>query len=102
MDTDTKDANGNGCIMNNNNHKPVVMANSSLGGERAQDHVHANGKGDCDSNSLLALQRGGMSRNSDTKTRRKVQWNDKNGNKLAEVLEYEPRLFLLFSFFYFF
>ncbi|KAE9619200.1 hypothetical protein Lalb_Chr02g0150621 [Lupinus albus] len=34
-----------------------------------------------------------MSRKSEKghKTRRKkVQWNDKNGNKLVEVLEYEP------------
>ncbi|KAL5138501.1 hypothetical protein HKD37_10G028662 [Glycine soja] len=53
-----------------------------------EDHV--NGEDDSDSNSLLPPRRGGMSRNCE-KTRRKVQWNDRNGNKLAEVLEYEPR-----------
>ncbi|KAJ1381106.1 hypothetical protein SESBI_45455 [Sesbania bispinosa] len=79
MDTDPKDANN--YIMD----KPVVA--SALGGEKVEDH--ANGEDDSDSNSLLPPRRGGMSRNCD-KTHRKVQWNDKNGNKLAEVLEYEP------------
>ncbi|EXC24414.1 hypothetical protein L484_003722 [Morus notabilis] len=44
---------------------------------------------DSDCNSLLSPRRGGMSRKSD-KIRRKVQWNDKNGNKLVEILEFEP------------
>lgn len=66
--------------------KPVVA--SAMDGEKVEDH--ANGEDDSDSNSLLPPRRGGMSRNSDN-TQRKVQWNDKNGNKLAEVLEYEPR-----------
>ncbi|CAJ1967183.1 unnamed protein product [Sphenostylis stenocarpa] len=79
---DSKDVNG--CIMDK--HKPVMA--SSLGSEKVEDHV--NGDDDSDSNALLPPRRGGMSRNSD-KTRRKVQWNDRNGNKLAEVLEYEPR-----------
>ncbi|KAG2403600.1 uncharacterized protein HKW66_Vig0188870 [Vigna angularis] len=79
---DSKDVNG--CIMDK--HKPVVA--SSLRSEKVEDHV--NGDDDSDSNSLLPPRRGGMSRNSD-KTRRSVQWNDRNGNKLAEVLEYEPR-----------
>ncbi|KAK7279199.1 hypothetical protein RJT34_24245 [Clitoria ternatea] len=77
---DTKDV-ANGCVRD----KPLVASN--LGGEKVEDHV--NGEDDSDSNALLPPRRGGMSRNSD-KTRRKVQWNDKNGNKLAEVLEYEP------------
>ncbi|KAL5781617.1 hypothetical protein ACOSP7_006646 [Xanthoceras sorbifolium] len=42
-----------------------------------------------ESNSLLPPRKGGMSRKSD-KDRRKVQWNDRNGNKLVEVLEFEP------------
>ncbi|KAG4907202.1 hypothetical protein JHK82_055863 [Glycine max] len=74
----------NGCLMDK--HKPVVA--SSLVCEKVEDHV--NGEDDSDSNSLLPPRRGGMSRNCE-KTRRKVQWNDRNGNKLAEVLEYEPR-----------
>ncbi|KAL2993726.1 hypothetical protein AAZX31_10G128700 [Glycine max] len=80
---DSKDING--CLMDK--HKPVVT--SSLVCEKVEDHV--NGEDDSDSNSLLPPRRGGMSRNCE-KTRRKVQWNDRNGNKLAEVLEYEPRL----------
>ncbi|KAH7573179.1 hypothetical protein JRO89_XS03G0084400 [Xanthoceras sorbifolium] len=44
-----------------------------------------------ESNSLLPPRKGGMSRKSD-KDRRKVQWNDRNGNKLVEVLEFEPSL----------
>jgi hypothetical protein len=44
---------------------------------------------DSDCNSLLPPRRGGMSRKSD-KVRRKVQWNDRNGDKLAEVVEFEP------------
>ncbi|KAG4983251.1 hypothetical protein AAZX31_10G128700 [Glycine max] len=78
---DSKDING--CLMDK--HKPVVT--SSLVCEKVEDHV--NGEDDSDSNSLLPPRRGGMSRNCE-KTRRKVQWNDRNGNKLAEVLEYEP------------
>ncbi|OMO95367.1 hypothetical protein COLO4_15946 [Corchorus olitorius] len=42
-----------------------------------------------ESNSLLPPKKGGMSRKTE-KTRRKVQWNDNNGNKLAEILEFEP------------
>lgn len=82
VDMDSKDING--CLMDK--HKPVVT--SSLVCEKVEDHV--NGEDDSDSNSLLPPRRGGMSRNCE-KTRRKVQWNDRNGNKLAEVLEYEPR-----------
>lgn len=44
---------------------------------------------DSDCDSLLPPRSGGMSRKSD-KIRRKVQWNDKNGNKLVEILEFEP------------
>ena len=86
MDSEsTKEANG-GCV---NNNKPVAVA--SLDGVKVEEG-HANGEDDSDSNSLLPPRRGGMSRKSENKTRsRKVQWNDKNGNKLVEVLEYEPR-----------
>ncbi|EOY06155.1 hypothetical protein QUC31_016434 [Theobroma cacao] len=50
---------------------------------------HADGEEYSESNSLLPPKKGGMSRKPE-KTRRKVQWNDKNGNKLVEVLEFEP------------
>lgn len=38
---------------------------------------------------LVPPRRGGLSRKVD-KQQRKVMWNDNNGNKLAQVLEYQP------------
>ncbi|CAJ1976529.1 unnamed protein product [Sphenostylis stenocarpa] len=87
MDTkSTKDTNG--C-----NNKPmaltVTVTVASLEGREVADH--SNREDEKDSNSLLPAPRGGMSRKSDkTKRKRKVQWNDKIGNKLVEVLEYVP------------
>lgn len=41
---------------------------------------------------LLPARKGGLSTNSsDRKHKQKVQWNDMNGDKLTEVLEYQPR-----------
>ncbi|XP_019441099.1 PREDICTED: uncharacterized protein LOC109346150 isoform X2 [Lupinus angustifolius] len=80
MDTESpKDVNGN---MN----KPMASL------EASKVEGHANSEDDSDSKSLLPPRIGGMSRKSDnSKThRKKVQWNDKNGKKLVEVLEYEP------------
>ena len=69
-----------------------VNESLSSGGTRDIEKVEerANGDDDSESNSLLPPRKGGMSRKTN-KTRRKVQWNDRNGNKLVEVLEYEPR-----------
>ncbi|XP_043690694.1 uncharacterized protein LOC122641501 isoform X2 [Telopea speciosissima] len=39
--------------------------------------------------SLLSPRRGGISKNP-KKSRQKVQWKDRNGNKLVEVLEFQP------------
>ncbi|KAJ4827978.1 hypothetical protein Tsubulata_009511 [Turnera subulata] len=77
MDKDAKDANG---LKN----RPLI----SVEDEKHEDPD--NGEDYSELNSLLPPRRGGMSRNSD-KVRRKVQWNDNNGNKLAEVLEFVPR-----------
>ncbi|KAL8104865.1 uncharacterized protein LOC141679007 [Apium graveolens] len=38
---------------------------------------------------LVPPRRGGLSRKVE-KSQRKVMWNDNNGNKLAQVLEYQP------------
>lgn len=78
MDTRAKDSNG--------------CKDSPLGSVDTKVEKLLNGQRDEDSdcNSLLPPRRGGMSRQSD-KVRRNVQWNDNNGNKLAEVLEFEPR-----------
>ncbi|KAE8735985.1 Actin-related protein 2/3 complex subunit 2 [Hibiscus syriacus] len=42
-----------------------------------------------ESNTLLPPKKGGILRKSE-RTDRKVQWNDKNGNKLAEIIVFEP------------
>ncbi|XP_058752584.1 uncharacterized protein LOC131625762 [Vicia villosa] len=89
MDTVSKKDGVNGCVK-----KPlaVAVAVASLEMDRKQDEDRVNGKNDSDSNSLSTLPRkGGMSRKlNKSKTSRRVQWNDMIGNKLVEVLEYEP------------
>ncbi|XP_058101484.1 uncharacterized protein LOC131245797 [Magnolia sinica] len=47
---------------------------------------------DEESNSLLSPRTGGLlsKRMKKNPSRRKVQWNDRNGNKLVEVLEFQP------------
>ncbi|XP_027937397.1 uncharacterized protein LOC114192042 [Vigna unguiculata] len=87
MDTkSSKDTNG--CV-----NKPmaltVTLTVASLEGRKVEDH--SSREDDNDSNSLLPAPRGGMSRKLDkTYRKRKVQWNDRIGNKLVEVLEYVP------------
>ncbi|KAL4272795.1 hypothetical protein GQ457_13G026280 [Hibiscus cannabinus] len=73
---DVKDVNG---------HKNTSF--SSIDSAETEDHT--DGEDYSESNALLVPKRGGMSRKSD-KTRRNVQWNDRNGNKLVEILEFEP------------
>lgn len=77
MDTDAKDVNG--C---------KTKAVGGIDSAKVADH-HVNGEEDSESNSLLPPRRGGMSRKSE-KTQRKVQWNDRNGNKLTEVMVFDP------------
>lgn len=78
MDTDAKDAKNGG------KNEPLSETIDSQ-----KEEEHANGDEDSESNSLLPPRKGGISSKTN-KTRRKVQWNDRNGNKLVEVLEYEP------------
>ncbi|XVE81910.1 hypothetical protein DITRI_Ditri15bG0104200 [Diplodiscus trichospermus] len=73
---DVKDENGH-------NNKTLGTTDSL----KVEDHTE--GEDYSESNSLLPPKKGGMSRKPE-KTRRNVQWNDKNGNKLAEILEFEP------------
>ncbi|GMI64160.1 hypothetical protein like AT2G33390 [Hibiscus trionum] len=73
---DVKDVNGH----KNNNLSAM---------DSADTEDHTDGEDYSESNALLVPKRGGMSRKSD-KTRRKVQWNDRNGNKLVEIMEFEP------------
>ncbi|RZC87321.1 hypothetical protein C5167_041372 [Papaver somniferum] len=43
-----------------------------------------------ESSSLLSPRKGGISKKRSKKTRRKVQWNDKDGDNLVEILEFQP------------
>ncbi|CAK7327304.1 unnamed protein product [Dovyalis caffra] len=80
MDTDiNKDTNGF-------KNEPSMM---TLGSPKVEEDVEENGEDYSEFKALLPPRKGGMSRNSD-KVRRKVQWNDNHGNKLVEVLEFEP------------
>lgn len=70
-------------VKNGSINKPLVSVESEkveLNGETEKDN---------ETESLLPSRRGGLSKKSG-KPRLKVQWNDKNGNKLAEVLEFQP------------
>ncbi|THG16048.1 hypothetical protein TEA_028947 [Camellia sinensis var. sinensis] len=71
-------------------NKPLVSVESEkveLNGETEKDN---------ETESLLPSRRGGLSKKSG-KPRLKVQWNDKNGNKLAEVLEFQPRSIVIYN-----
>nr|XP_027116627.1 uncharacterized protein LOC113734324 isoform X2 [Coffea arabica]XP_027118860.1 uncharacterized protein LOC113736203 isoform X1 [Coffea arabica] len=63
-----------------------------LNGVDSQNLALNGGKDEQEESQLLLPpnNEGGLSKKSG-KPRRKVQWNDKNGNKLAEVLEFQPR-----------
>lgn len=75
-----------------NGHKNETSA--TIDSPKLEDHT--DGEDYNESNSLLPQNKGGISTKSE-KTQRKVQWNDRNGNKLAEVMVFEPR-YLLFWF----
>ncbi|XP_010522463.1 PREDICTED: uncharacterized protein LOC104801072 [Tarenaya hassleriana] len=75
-------------------HKEVKEANGCenkplSGSDIGETEDRFSGDDESESQCLLPPRKGGMSRNTE-KIRRNVQWNDTNGNKLAEVLEYEP------------
>ncbi|XP_074320331.1 uncharacterized protein LOC141657100 [Silene latifolia] len=71
----------------NVNNKPLI---SSLKPERKEFEESMSSKEDSvvESQRLLRPRNGGISKDV-SKTRRKVQWNDINGNKLAEVVEFQ-------------
>ncbi|CAI0436915.1 unnamed protein product [Linum tenue] len=79
MSMDDKEENG--C-----DTKPLI----SKDGDEVENQGDDGEEEEGESNSLLAPRKGGMSRKSG-KVRRNVQWNDKNGRKLAEILVFEPR-----------
>ncbi|PKI35109.1 uncharacterized protein LOC116198890 [Punica granatum] len=57
--------------------------------EDEEGHNPIGGEDESEVNSLLPPRTGGMSRKLE-KTGRKVRWNDNDGNKLFEVLEFQP------------
>ncbi|KAM5553290.1 hypothetical protein ABKV19_025487 [Rosa sericea] len=83
METDEKEK------VQNGGENESLSSGGGGSGESGKVEERANGDEDSESNSLLPPRKGGMSRKTN-KPRRKVQWNDRNGNKLVEVLEYEP------------
>ena len=97
MGSEVKDANSSNC---NGGSKPSYCAEESK--EEAAKAEEEEGDGE--SKSLLQsakVANGGMAKKRKKSSRRRVQWNDRNGNKLAEILEYQPRLHLFFLFFFF-
>ncbi|KAF3780750.1 hypothetical protein EJ110_NYTH38595 [Nymphaea thermarum] len=61
---------------------------------RYEEQEDVVGRDDEELRSLLPLQKKGSFKggaNGGTESRRKVQWNDKDGDKLAEVREFVPR-----------
>ncbi|KAG9143053.1 hypothetical protein Leryth_006309 [Lithospermum erythrorhizon] len=60
-------------------------------GDAKNVNVISNGEEeeDDDEGQALLPKEGALSEKCDKK-RRKVQWNDRNGDKLAEILEFEP------------
>ncbi|KAL4291092.1 hypothetical protein GQ457_14G013600 [Hibiscus cannabinus] len=68
-----------------NGHKNETSG--TIDSPKVEDHT--DGDDYSESNTLLPPKKGGISRKSE-KTERKVQWNDRNGNKLAEIILFEP------------
>ncbi|CAH1441305.1 unnamed protein product [Lactuca virosa] len=65
-------------LMENGNQERDVM-----NGEKVEEDEEDESK------KLLLPKKGGLSKKSGKK-HRKVQWNDRNGHDLTEVLEYQP------------
>ncbi|PSR97940.1 GTPase [Actinidia chinensis var. chinensis] len=80
MDKKSKDFNN---VKNSSISKPLVSGDP--------EKMESNGEvqEDKETVSLLPSRRGGLSKKAG-RPRLKVQWNDKDGNKLAEIVEYQP------------
>ena len=78
------DKNGNNVNNCSKDKSQVVSVDSekdASNGDRDKDN---------EAKSLLPRPNGGLSKKSG-KPGRKVHWNDENGNKLAEIVEFQPR-----------
>lgn len=83
MDTNRKDFDSDKMDVKNNALSDVDSKTSLLNGDRKEEEE------DETTTLLVPPRRGGLSRKVE-KSQRKVMWNDNNGNKLAQVLEYQP------------
>ncbi|KAF5202275.1 Heterogeneous nuclear ribonucleoprotein [Thalictrum thalictroides] len=74
-----------------NNHLNLNLNNTTLSSLDPPkiDIVDKEEEEDEELKTLLSPPRGGMSKNP-KKARQKVQWNDRTGNKLVEILEFQP------------
>ncbi|XP_020572976.1 uncharacterized protein LOC110019585 isoform X2 [Phalaenopsis equestris] len=78
------DSGGNDAKMCNGNDSSSVGV-SNGGADKAEEK-------EVETSSLLcsALKKGGMKGRRQRSRRKKVQWNDCNGNKLVEIMEFQP------------
>lgn len=75
----------------NHNGLKIEASNNGLNSlESPKIVVIEESDGDDESKALLLSDNGGLPKKSE-KPKRKVQWLDKNGDKLAEILEFQPR-----------
>ncbi|PIN11533.1 hypothetical protein CDL12_15858 [Handroanthus impetiginosus] len=75
--------------MNHSSLNSDVSKNDLNGVESPKAVVNGEGDGDDESKSLLHSQENKLLQESE-KPKRKVQWLDDNGDKLVEILEFEP------------
>ncbi|XP_020580134.1 uncharacterized protein LOC110024486 isoform X1 [Phalaenopsis equestris] len=76
-------------ICDGNKTSSVVVSNDGMD-KGKEDH------GETRSLLLPSLKKGGIKVRRQRSGSKKVQWNDHNGDKLVEVLEFQPRFFLVF------
>ncbi|PKA59424.1 hypothetical protein AXF42_Ash019578 [Apostasia shenzhenica] len=70
---------------NCNGKKPSIVIDSKEGVDKGKDE---DGKRNCFLSS--ALKKGGMKGRRQRSRAKKVRWNDCNGDKLVEVMEFQP------------
>ncbi|XAR48937.1 hypothetical protein NMG60_11031930 [Bertholletia excelsa] len=75
--------------INFNNAKNGSIMKSPVSVKSEKVELNGVAEEDNETVSLLATRKGGLSKKSEKRSL-KVQWNDKDGNKLAEVLEFQP------------
>lgn len=76
--------------MNHNGVKSDSISNGLNILESPKVVLIEEGDGDDESQALLGHDNSRLSNGSE-KPKRKVQWMDRNGDKLAEILEFQPR-----------